>query len=579
MDPKVDAKLKIGFEVAENNEENLLVEQYAQVIVKYNGDIEAVAQQEGGIAQIISEKYAAIRIPLEDAEKLLNYSEVEYMEAPKNFVYTLQESIKAACVNQVQNFAPYNLKGEGVLLGIIDSGIQYAHPDFRNTDGTTRLISLWDQSIPGAPPEGYRQGTEYTREQINEALNATTLPEQRAIVPSQDTIGHGTHVAGIAGGNGRASRGKNVGMAPEAEFIIVKLDSPGDTALIRTVDIMLGLKYIIEKARALERPVVVNISLGMNEGSHDGRSLIELFIEDMGQVWKTLIVIGAGNEGNANAHLEGKISQGETQRFELNMGLNKKRYNFSVWHPALDRLKFRFIAPNGQRTPEIAFNQPARRFVLGETIIYTSFAGPSPLNGAVEFATFMYAVPERFIDDGAWTIEVIGESVIEGIYNVWGQTKEEGGRETFFLESTPERTITTPSTASNSITVGAYNAVTNQIADFSGRGFTRYPVQIKPDLVAPGVDITAPSQTGGYRTLSGTSMAAPHVTGGAALLMEWGIVKGNQPFLYGETLKSYLLRGANRDLISITYPDPSWGYGTLCVKKSLDLLRSERVID
>lgn len=577
MDPKSDAKLNIEIEMAKDKQLLEVLDRNAQVVVKYNGDIAAVARQEGGVAQIISEKYAAIRIPLEQAERLLAYPEVEYMEAPRNFVYNLEFSMKAACIRAVQDSGTYDLSGEGVLLGIVDSGINYAHPDFRNEDGTTRIVSLWDQSIPGNPPLGYIQGTAYSREQINEALEQPTQAARLAKVPSQDTIGHGTHVAGIAGGNGRGSKGRNAGAAPESEFIIVKLDSPPDTALVRTVDIMLGVRYVIEKAIELSRPISVNVSIGMNEGSHDGRSLIEQFLEDMAQVWKTNICAGSGNEGQARNHLEGKVNQGGVETFEVNIGPNKQSYNLSVWQSFIDRLAFQIKGPNGGATPIIYYNQPPAKYVVGDAIIYVSFAGPSPLNGDVEFGIYMYGQNGKPINAGAWEINVLGESIVDGTYNVWGQTAEQSGSETFIIGSTPEMTLTTPSTAQNIITVGAYNSITNQIAPFSGRGYTRGPVQVKPDLVAPGVDILAPSNAGGYRTLSGTSMATPHVTGGIALMMQWGIVQGNNPFLYGENLRSYLLRGAVRDTVGITYPDPSWGYGKLCIKNSLDVLRRERV--
>jgi len=188
-----------------------------QVLVKYNGDIEAVARQEGGVAQRINDQFAVLAIPPDRVMNLINYTEVEYVEAPKRLVYNLDTSMRASCITPVQNDAPYRLRGEGVLLGIIDSGINYFHPDFRNPDGTTRITSIWDQTITGRPPEGFFQGTEYTRQEINEALSQQNRLQGLLIVPSEDTNGHGTHVAGIAGGNGRASNGRYVGAAPDAE--------------------------------------------------------------------------------------------------------------------------------------------------------------------------------------------------------------------------------------------------------------------------------------------------------------------------------------------------------------------------
>lgn len=573
MENKADGKLNIEFAIAENKEDLGLLDKEQQIIVKYNGDIRSVAAREGGRTQIISEKYAVIEIALEKAVNLLNYPEVEYMETPKNYVYNIEASMRAACITPVQSPDSYGLTGKGVLLGIVDSGILYQHPDFRNLDGTTRIAYLWDQSIEGNPPEGYNRGTEYTREQINEALKQPTRSEQLAIVPAEDSVGHGTHVAGIAGGNGRASRGRNVGAAPEAEFIIVKLDSPGKSALVRTVDIMLGAKYVVEKARELGKPIAVNISIGMNEGSHDGRSLIEEYLDDLAQEWKTNIIVGAGNEGAARGHYDGQVKQGESTLVELNIGPNKKTYNISFWQSFIDLLSFEIIAPNGQKTPRIYFNQPATRFVISDTVVYVSFAGPSPLNGDIEFAILLAGEGGKAINQGTWGIRVYGEQVVDGTFNAWGENSERSGDTTFFQQATQEITITTPATASNVISVGAYDPVTNQVAAFSGRGFTRTNNGIKPDLVAPGVNIVSASNTGGYRVLSGTSMATPHVTGAVALMMQWGIVEQRNRFLYGEYVRTYLLRGARRDVQGVVFPNPQWGYGKLCLKNTMDLLR------
>lgn len=549
-----------------------------QVLVKYNGDIRAIAKKQGGIAQIISDKFAVISLPPQNIKELLQYTEIEYIEAPKLLQYNIERSMEESCIRSVQNNKPYNLKGKGVLLGIIDSGITYAHRDFRNKDGTTRITSIWDQTIPGNPPVGFELGTEYTRAQIDEALSKKTRAEQLAIVPSEDPLGHGTHVASIAGGNGNASLGRYVGAAPEAEFIIVKLGKPGNEDFVRNIEIMLGIKYVVEKAREMGKPVAINISIGMNEGPHDGSALLEQYIDDMSQEWKNNIVIGAGNEGNSGAHTKGVVSDSGKSSFSFQIGAGKKRYNVSIWQSFIDTLEFQVISPTGKRTPRISYAQGPRRYVLDTSVIYTTFAGPTPFNGDLEFAVFIQGVDGKNITTGIWTIEIFGVDVVDGRYNVWGPTSELGGKEVFMLEPNRETTITTPATARNAIAVGAYNSVTGQIAPFSGVGFGRNGSVIKPDLVAPGVDITAASNTGGYTILSGTSMATPHVTGGVALLMEWGIVQGNNAFLYGENLKTYLLRGTKKDIPGVEYPSPIWGYGKLCIKNSLDILRRQQII-
>ncbi|PHV72318.1 peptidase S8 and S53 subtilisin kexin sedolisin [Sporanaerobium hydrogeniformans] len=550
-----------------------------QIIVKYNGDIERVAQEQGGTAQLINSQFALMTLPPENIKNLLGYTQVEYMETPKRMVFTTTTNMQESCITTVQNNPPYNLKGEGVLLGIIDSGIQYAHPDFRNADGTTRITSIWDQNIPGNPPRGFKIGTEYTREQINEALRAPTREDRLRIVPSEDTNGHGTHVAGIAGGNGRGSNGQIIGAAPASEFIIVKLGQPGNEDFVRNSEIMLGVKYVIEKAIELGRPVAINISIGMNSGPHDGQSLIEQYLDDAATLWKTSIVVGTGNEGNARSHTMGRVQQGKSMAFQFQIGPNTLSYNVSVWKSFIDTFEFEIIDPAGRRTPRIPYAQGPVRYSLSSTQVYATYAGPSPLNGDEEFVVFLTTSDGKPIVSGPWSVLIYGIEVVDGLYNAWGPTVETGGQNSFMLEPIVETTLTTPSTSRLVISVGAYNSVTNQLAPFSGRGFGRNGSVIKPDLVAPGVEIMAPSNQGsGYRTLSGTSMATPHVTGGVALLMEWGIVKRNNVFLYGENLKTYLLRGANRQIADVTFPSPNWGYGKLCIRETLDLLRRQLLL-
>lgn len=586
LENKVDAALQI-LSIVPGGELNSIEEYLAllgfsqtgnwQILVKYNGDIQTVARSEGGIAQIINDQFAVLTVPPQNINNLLNYTEVEYMELPKKMAYNIETSMEASCITAVQNNPPYQLTGEGVLLGIIDSGINYFHPDFRNQDGTTRIAYLWDQSISGNPPEGFFEGTEYTRQQIDEALSTNNRQEALRIVPSNDTIGHGTHVAGIAGGNGRASDGRRVGAAPGAEFIIVKLGQPDFEGFVRNIEIMLGVRYVLEKARQLGRPVAINISVGMNTGPHDGTSLLEQYLDDAATVWKNNIVVGTGNEGNARSHLKGTVTENSTVSFEFQIGENSLTYNLSVWINPIDQMAFEIVNPSGRKTPLIVYAQGPVSYNLDNTRVYATFAGPSPLSGDIEFAVFLNGTGGFNITSGPWRIIVHGESIVNGDFYVWGPTTEEGGNNSYFLTSSVETTLTTPSTAHLVISVGAYNDVTGQIAPFSGRGFGRNESVIKPDLVAPGVEISSASHTtNGYRTLSGTSMATPHVTGGVALMMQWGIVQRNNLFLYGENLRTYLIRGAIRES-TINYPSPVWGYGKLCIKNSLDLLRRQLV--
>lgn len=548
-----------------------------QVLVKYNGDIESVARKEGGIAQLINEQFAALTIPPERINNLITYTEVEYIEVPKSMSYNMDESMRASCITTVQQNPPYRLKGEGVLLGIIDSGINYFHPDFRNEDGTTRIVSIWDQTIDGNPPQGFLQGTEYTREEINSALLQPNKLAAQKIVPSRDDIGHGTHVAGIAGGNGRGSNGKYRGAAPEAQFIIVKLGQPDYEGFVRNIEVMLAVKYVLEKATALGMPVAINLSLGSNRGPHDGSALMSQYLSDAATVWKNNIVVGTGNEGITRSHTAGSVTEGGTTSFQFQVGEGNFNYSLSLWQNPIDRMAIKITSPGGKETPLIVYAQGPVSYILGDTQVYGSFAGPNPLSGNIEFALVLLPRTQGEITSGPWTVTVYGQEIIEGHFDVWSTIAQEQEDANYFLTPIVEGTLTTPSTAEAVISVAAYNDETGQIAPFSGRGYARNEYRIKPDLAAPGVGILSASHTtSGYRMLSGTSMATPHVTGGAALMMEWGIVKGNSPYLYGENLRTYLIRGAIREDVK-TYPNPLWGYGRLCIEQSLDILRQQLV--
>ncbi|MBZ4669180.1 MAG: prtP 3 [Defluviitaleaceae bacterium] len=582
---KIDSSLELILNLDEEERQKVPALQGAvdteskqwEVIVKYHGDLNAVGEQLGAEVEILTEGYGIITLEESKIPELSKYTQIEFIERPKRLGIALDNSLREACITSVQR-PPYDLRGRGVLLGIIDSGIDYTHPDFRNEDGSSRILYIWDQTLEGQPPQVFARGVEFTREDLDEALSLPTPMERIARVPHVDQIGHGTHVAGIAGGNGRASRGTYTGVAPEAEYIIVKLGRTGIESFPRTTELMRALKYVVEKAEELERPVAINISFGTNEGPHDGNSIVEAYMDEMANRWKTSIVVATGNEGDTGHHVGGIIREGEEIPIQFTVDQGTGGLSLTLWKSFADVLEFSLTAPNGESTGRISAKEGIQRITLGNTKILAYFGGPSPLNGDEEI--FIALTPRnQFIDSGIWQLNLYGMDIVEGIYDLWLPITEEVGRETAFVEPILEHTQTIPSTAERMITVGAYNGTTNQIAPFSGRGYTRRNRFIKPEIVAPGVNIMAPFPGGGYDSLSGTSMAAPHVTGAAALLMEWGIVRGNDPFLYGERLKSYLIRGAVRDRPSLSYPNSSWGYGTLCLANVFEGLNRGEIGD
>jgi len=538
-----------------------------EVIVKYHGDIESVGRELDAQVEILSPEYAILTIHVSRLVQLYSFNEVEYIELPKILTYLLQESLNKACITTVQRESGFNLTGKGVIVGIIDSGIDYTHLDFINDDNTSRILFLWDQTIPGNPPAGFKGGTEYTNEQINAAINSM---DPYAIVPSRDTAGHGTAVTGIAAGNGRSSNGREKGVAPQAHIIAVKLGARGSISFARTTEIMRGIKYIIDKATMLNMPVAINLSYGTNDGSHAGDSLFETYIDSVTQVWKNAICVATGNEGSSGHHFGTKIAQGESVNVDFVTAGGMNRFYMTLWKNFVDTFTFNLRSPGGKNTGELRPEQKTTIRTLDNVIVTIIYGQPTHYSFEQELY-IVFRSTSGTIPPGVWTLTVNGVDVVDGRFDIWLPTIEDVSRSTAFLLPTPEITLTLPSTALNVISVGGYNAIIGSNADFSGRGYTRSIVYVKPDLVAPAVNILTTRAGGGYDTYSGTSMAAPFVTGSAALIMEWGIVRGNDPFLYGQRVKAFLQKGATRDSFQ-TYPNPVWGYGRLCLSDSMALI-------
>lgn len=538
-----------------------------EVIVKYNGDIKQIEEETGAIVEILNESYAIVTININQIRKLYNYKEVEYVELPKMLKYFLRRSLNSVCISPVQRPTGLNLNGAGTIVGIIDSGIDYMHSDFINNDGTSRIISIWDQLGDGVPPTGFRSGVEYTNEQINLALQSDN---PYSIVPSRDYAGHGTAVAGIAAGNGRGSRGLEKGIATEASLIVVKLGSRGNENFARTTEIMRAIKYILDIAERMNMPVAINLSYGTNNGSHLGNSLFEEYIDDMAQRWKTSIVVATGNEGSASHHFYEEVEKGETVKaFFVTTGEVNQIY-ITLWKNFVDGMTFELISPSGKSTGII--RQTQRNISMVMDGVRTSVVLVQPTHYRTEQEIYFVLQGVNMpIPAGEWSIVIRGEDIVDGRINMWLPTVEDVSRNTFFLQPSINTTLTIPSTAQNIIAVGGYDARIGIIADFSGRGYVERGMPVKPDFVAPAVDITTALTGGGYDSFTGTSMAAPFGTGSAALMMQWGIVNKNDPFLYGQRVKAFLQKGASREFL-IDYPNYIWGYGILSLCTTMDLL-------
>jgi len=555
-------KSQSDFSQSDFSQDGLMEENFAEMLAQLG--IGTVARLRNG--------YTILSVPESRIDELAALPQVEYIEKPKKLYFDVENGIAASCILPVQrrdSFPQGRLTGNGVIVAVIDSGIDYAHPDFRNADGTTRIIGLWDMTLQpeeeNPPPGEYRIGRYYTKDMIDRALELGGV-ERQQIVPSRDISGHGTAVAGIACGNGRASA-RNRGVAYESDILVVKLG--GADVEVRTTRLMMAVDFCISVALERLQPIVINLSYGNNYGAHNGASLVERYLYSAANVWKSSIVIGSGNEGSAGHHASGRFSQTDrTERIvEWTVDRGEPGFGLQLWFSYLDELEVSLIAPSGREYGPLQDSGTVQAAVLDGTRVYFYLGEPKPYDANREY--YFEFVPEReTVTTGIWRLRIRPVSIREGRYDLWLPAAPVVGNAVRFLRPDPEMTLTIPSTVENGITVGAYDVGSDSVAFFSGRGYLPGGIAVKPDLVAPGVNVLTTSPGGGYSRQSGTSFAAPFVSGSAALLMQWGIVWGNDPYLYGEKLKAYLLRGA-RVLPGQAQPNPLSGWGALCVEESI----------
>ncbi len=499
-------------------------------------------EQELGVSvEILNSSYAIITSNNEeDVNTLLTYPEIEFIEKP--FILQTQDvqSFSSTGITGFKNRT--GLTGKGTIIGIIDSGIDYTLPVFRDSDGRSKILYYWDQSIQGNPPEGFREGTLYTNEDINNAIDGNMY------IPISTTSLHGTHVGGIC-----------ATIASDARIIVVRVGNIQTDVFSRSTEFMRAIKFILDRALELRMPVTLNISYGSNEGSHRGTSLFEQYIDDMCLFWKNNIVVAAGNNADKGGHKRIRLRNNITEEVEFVVGEGERILNINIWPDFVDDFSVHLVSPSNTQTQSISLTSGEIRNTLGETRV-TGYFYPIAPYSLTRRVTLQLSSNTQ-INPGLWRIIFEPIDIVTGNVNIYLPTSEGLNRNTRFLIPTQELTVTVPGTASRVITVGSFNSRTDIVSIFSGEGDTQLGV-FKPDLLAPGEDIISFLPGGTSGALSGTSMATPHVTGVCSLFMEWGIVNGNDLFLYSQKLRALLLKGARR-LTNQSYPNNSSGFGFL----------------
>lgn len=551
-----------------------------ELIIKYHGNLEGL-EEAGILFEPLIAGYGILTVPEPLVEAVAELEQIEYVEKPKRYFYQITNPVSDSCIVQVSG-RDLSLTGKGVLLAVLDSGIDITLPEFRKTDGSTRIRYLLDQTM------GNR---EFSGEELDEFL----LSGERNSLPGMDTSGHGTAVAGIAAASPvRREEGNYQGVATEAELLIVKLGVPEARSFPRTTEILRGVTWAIRKALELGMPLVINLSFGNSYGAHDGASLIERFLDNAAEIGRTVICVGSGNEGASGGHLAGSLERVGSvaglpsgrqpasfyrpAQIELAVAEYEQTLSVQLWKNYSDSYRIFLRAPGGEEV-QVPDRVNGGKYVLEleETEILVYQGEPTPYTVAQEIYFDMLPSGRRYITSGIWTFRIEPVEVVTGNYYFYLPAAAARNAGTGFYQSTPDVTLTIPSTASKVLTVGAYDSVYQAYADFSGRGYANPDRTIgvvtagfaKPDIVAPGVDVLAPNLYGGYTPVTGTSFATPIVAGAAALLMEWGIVRGNDTFLYGEKVKAYLRKGAQPIRGESVYPNQRVGWGRLCVAESL----------
>lgn len=393
------------------------------------------------------------------------------------------------------------------------------------------------------------------------------------IEPSPDLSGHGTAVMGIAAGNGQESGGIYEGVAPQSDLLAVKLASPLPNSFPRTTELIQAIDYCVRKAMERNQPMALNISFGSSYGSREGNSLVEAYLNQVADMGRMVICVGMGNEGRSAGHTSIQLRPNPQSvrspiEVEFAVGRYQTAFNLQIWKNYVDDIDIELESPSGERV--ILASGNTNRYIIGNTYLLFYYGVPSPYSTAQEL--YLDFIPRKsYVEEGRWIFRINGINVLDGTIDFYLPGGGVLNEDTRFLTPTPERTLTIPSAAAGVISVGAYDSRLNGYANFSGRGYTREIIQVKPDLSAPGVNIRTVKAGGGYETFTGTSFATPFVTGAAALMMEWGILNGNDPYLYGNAVKANLRRGARKLPDINVWPNPELGYGVLCLRESIPL--------
>lgn len=558
-------------------------EEYADFIMRYfQTPSSLLAQLETECVDFVNDQYAIVHVPLSDVPPI-TLSYYTYSAIPKLYTPLDAAGLDSSGILRASRLPALSGGGQGVLIGFVDTGIDYTHPSFLTSSGATRILGIWDQTAPLREPEPeitFRPlyGAQYTEDEINSALLSET---PLSVVPETDPSGHGTFLASVAAGNPDEENGFSGG-APKASIAMVKLKPAKqylrefylikeDADAYQENDIMMGITYLYSLARRYSMPLVVCIGLGTSQGSHTGELPLDSFLNQVSQFPGSAVIVAGGNETGYGSHYRGVTTAGETTvDVELRIGEGNAGFSMELWAQDVAVYRMGFVSPSGELIeplPTSTGDENAITFLLEGTevkVYYNIIV--SSIGSQVIFIRFKNPLP------GIWHLLVTSAVDFNGIFHLWLPVQGFLSEHTYFLRPDPDTTITGPGNTRYPITVAAYNHRTGGIYIHSSRGFSRTE-QVKPEIAAPGVDITgAGAGPAGFIRRTGTSVAAAQTAGAAALLLKWGILEGNDPYMATPTIKSLFIRGAKRNP-GFLYPNKEFGYGTLDLYSAFLTLR------
>ena len=557
----------------------ILSNDYRDFIVSTDGGrMSLPALPEEVCSQEVGAGYEIVYLNKNIAEPI-DFDRYVYNAVPQCYGLLDMDVMNQAGISQVQYYPTLNVAGEGIMIGFVDTGIDYTNPVFRKLDGSTRIAGIWDQTIQdGSVPDGFAYGSEYTEEMLNQALQSE---DPKVIVPSEDTITHGTFVASLACGSGNAEN-KFLGAAPESTIAMVKLKPAkrylrdfyaiaGEAVCYQENDIMLGIRYLRNLAQRYRMPLVICLAVGTSFGGHNGNNSLDFMLQIYANSSNQIIVSGTGNEANQRHHYQGKIEAlTERREIEFQVGTGVDAFSMELWAELPNLIAVSVISPSGEVLPRISVRQSGMlsfRFLFEQTTVQVYDQILSKFNSAqLIFMRFLAPVP------GIWRIVAEPVRLADGIFHLWLPMQEFLTGNVIFLESDPDITLTGPGTTRSVITAAYYNGDENSIDINSGRGYTRLN-HVKPDVAVPGVNVTGALPGGRFAERSGSSIGVAIAAGASALLLEWLLEQEKRSAGYDTMqLKGLFILGA-RKRADIEYPDKAWGYGALDLYETLRTIR------